>query len=36
MSDNDWKLFLEDADHNKDGSISLEEFFLLLEKTIIR
>lgn len=36
LSHQDWKTFLEEVDSNKDGNISIEEFFNFLEKTCIR
>jgi calcium-dependent protein kinase len=36
LSQQDWMTFLEEVDSNKDGNISIEEFFLFLEKTCIR
>lgn len=36
MSSSDWKLFLEEVDENKDGNISLDEFFNFLEKTCLQ
>ena len=36
LSTQDWTTFLEEVDSNKDGTISLDEFFLFLERNIIR
>jgi len=35
FSDQDWAMFLEDVDVNKDGNISLAEIFDFLEKTMV-
>jgi calcium-dependent protein kinase len=36
LSQQDWVTFLEEVDSNKDGNISIDEFFNFLEKTCIR
>lgn len=36
LSQQDWVTFLEEVDSNKDGNISIDEFFIFLEKTCIR
>lgn len=36
LSKQEWITFLEEIDSNKDGNISMDEFFNFLEKTCIR
>ena len=36
FTDQDWAVFLEEVDSNKDGNISMDELFEFLEKACLR
>ena len=36
FTDQDWAIFLEEVDSNKDGNISMDELFEFLEKACLR